>query len=372
MTKNNYLILGVVLVLIIGFIWWLQSFKTAPRPLGAGQAVNINTNDSMTKQDKAKKYPLAKEIVAPSGFVNTDPITIQQFIGKKVILVDFWTYSCINCQRTLPYLKSWYDKYKDEGLEIISIHTPEFEFEKNIDNVKKAVAQYGIEYPVVLDNDYGTWQNYGNRYWPRKYLIDIDGYVVYDHIGEGGYDETEQKIQELLKERMTALNEKGNVSGGIVQPSDVETVDTADALSPETYFGSSRNVYLGNGRQSEVGPQTLTEPAGFKANILYLAGQWNFEPEFAENKSAGAKIIYRYRAAKVYIVASADPAVRIKIMQDGKELGSAAGSDVKNGEVEIKDDRLYKIISNPDGYGEHTLEIMVENPGLQAFTFTFG
>ncbi len=152
----------------------------------------------------------APEIVNPSGFINTDgkPITFGEFKGKKVVLVSFWTYSCINCQRTLPYLNSWYEKYKDQGLEIVSIHTPEFAYEQVLKNVEKEVLNtYDIKYPVVLDNDYSTWKAFGNRYWPRKYLVDIDGYIVYDHIGEGAYDETEEEIQEALKKRAERLGQ---------------------------------------------------------------------------------------------------------------------------------------------------------------------
>jgi cytochrome c biogenesis protein CcdA/thiol-disulfide isomerase/thioredoxin len=160
--------------------------------------------------DRNNSFVLAPEIVNPSGFINTDgkPITLSEFTGKKVVLVSFWTYSCINCKRTLPYLNSWYEKYKDQGLEIVSIHTPEFAYERVLKNVEAQVFNtYDIKYPVVLDNDYSTWKAFGNRYWPRKYLIDIDGYIVYDHIGEGAYDETEDEIVEALKKRAERLGE---------------------------------------------------------------------------------------------------------------------------------------------------------------------
>ena len=162
---------------------------------------------------KAGMYVLSPEIVNPSGFVNTNgkPITFGEFKGKKVVLVDFWTYSCINCQRTLPYLKTWYDKYHNQGLEIISIHTPEFAFEKVEENVDNAVQNFGLAYPVVLDNEYSTWNAFGNRFWPRIYLIDIDGYIVYDHAGEGLYDSTEQEIQKALAERALLIAD-GTVS----------------------------------------------------------------------------------------------------------------------------------------------------------------
>jgi thiol-disulfide isomerase/thioredoxin len=165
----------------------------------------IGTLSLMTKK---MKYSMYKELVNPSGFVNSDPFQLKDIVGKKVILLDVMTYSCINCQRTFPYANAWYEKYKDKGLEIVAIHTPEFAFEHKIENVRDAMTKFGIKFPVVLDNDYGTWNAYGNNYWPRKYLIDIDGFVTYDHIGEGGYDETELQIKNALKERAERL---GNV-----------------------------------------------------------------------------------------------------------------------------------------------------------------
>src|SRR3989344_6905350 len=176
-----------ILILIGGSILFLESRKVSVPDRNSTNS-DIKT---LTGSGKAKQYVSAKEISTPDGFINTDAISIANLIGKNVILIDFWTYSCINCQRTLPYLNAWYEKYADQGLEIIGIHTPEFDFEKEYANVEKAIEKFGIKYPVVLDNDYSTWQAYKNQYWPRKYLIDIDGFVVYDHIGEGGYDETE-------------------------------------------------------------------------------------------------------------------------------------------------------------------------------------
>jgi thiol-disulfide isomerase/thioredoxin len=154
---------------------------------------------------KAKKYPKAKELVDPSGFINTPALKLSDIVGKKVVLVDFWTYSCINCQRTIPYLNAWYQKYKDSGLVIVGVHTPEFDFEKDQSNVAAAVKKLGIQYPVVMDNNMGTWNAYGNQYWPHEYLIDVDGYVVDDHIGEGGYAATEKAIQAALTERNQVL-----------------------------------------------------------------------------------------------------------------------------------------------------------------------
>lgn len=191
--KIEYII-GIVLVLLVsvsGFI----IFNEQPLP---------QETVAVSSEEKAIRYT---EIINPSGFVNTNdtPVTLAEYVGKQVILLNIMTYSCINCQRTFPYLNTWYETYKDEGLVIIGIHTPEFAYEKDKGNVEKAMKEFGITFPVVLDNEYATWNALGNRYWPRKYLIDIHGNVVYDHIGEGAYDETEQKIKELLQERKEVL-----------------------------------------------------------------------------------------------------------------------------------------------------------------------
>ncbi len=340
----------------------------------------------LPSQDKSKKYELAKEITTPDGFINTDgkPVTIDQYIGKKVILVDFWTYSCINCQRTTPYLNAWYEKYENKGFVIIGVHTPEFEFEKVYQNVLEATKRLGIKYPVVLDNDYSTWNAYQNRFWPRKYLIDIDGYIVYDHIGEGGYEETEREIQKLLAERMERLGEKGVVDIAVTEEQPLSRPE-----SPEVYFGASRNVNFGNGDRGRVGVQTLIVPEDLKRNILYLDGAWDIQGEYAENKNVGAAIEFRYKAKEVYFVASSPKGTTAKIYSDGvlikgnlpaqadgamecKVKGFCGGADVgANGTVLIKEDRLYKLIQNQD-IEEHVLKIEIESPGLKAFTFTFG
>ena len=322
---------------------------------------------------KSLEYSRAPEITDPSGFVNTNgqPIKISDYIGKKVILIDFWTYSCINCQRTLPYLKAWNDKYASQGLQIISIHTPEFAFEKVLANVQKAVDGFGLKYPVVLDNDYGTWNAFGSHYWPNKYLIDIDGFVVYNHAGEGNYDITEAEIQKLLAERNMVLGDNTKVSGGTVAPANVVSVDGAIG-SPETYFGSNRNEYLANGAQGTAGNQTLAVPSTINLNSLYLGGTWNFNPEYAQSNAVGDTVVYKYSSKNVYFVASSATGTRVRITIDGNPIGSMAGADVgPDGIVNIKDNRLYHLVSGSD-YSAHTLKIETLDPGLDAYTFTFG
>ena len=319
----------LVLVAIMVSIYYLDSHKPQK---AHPQGVDVTRTN----------FPKYKEIVNPSGFVNTDKITIGELIGKKVILLDFWTYSCINCQRTTPILNAWYEKYEDKGLQIIGIHTPEFEFEKNIENVRAASVKEGIKYPVVLDNDYATWNVYGNRYWPRQYLIDLEGNMVFDHIGEFSkkdHDETEKKIQQILK-----------VSADMTS-SQVSSFDPTKPLSKETYLGSERATPSDN---------------------WSLVGDWDIQPEYAENKVAGAKIIYKYKAKEVYLVASSKDPVRVKVIRNGKVAGSEKGEDVGiDGIMIIKEDRLYKIIQD-SAYGQHALELEILSPGLKVFTFTFG
>lgn len=372
-TNQKSLILVLIILVIIGVIYYLER-QRLPR-LGPDAIIPLTDQqiNNMSIQEKQDQYPRANKIVSPAGYVNTDGVSIEELIGKKVILVDFWTYSCINCQRTLPYLTAWYDKYQDQGLEIVGVHTPEFEFEKKLKNVQGAVEQFGIKYPVVLDNDYATWNAYKNRYWPRKYLIDIDGFIVYDHIGEGGYQETEHKIQELLTERMNRLGQDMTISSDMAKPSGVEEVDYENQRSPEIYFGALRNSHLGNGKQGKKGIQAFSEPSGIKTDVLYLVGEWDITDEYAENKSAGAKIIFRYQAQKVFFVGTSDKAVSLQILKDGQPVQAAAGRDVKQDDrsVRVQSSQLYRVIEASE-HGEHTLEMVVDKPGLQIFTFTFG
>ena len=351
MNASKPYILFVVVLLIVGVIYFIDS--NSVKRGGSGESVTIVPRIS-SGEDKTKRYELAKEITTPDGFINTDSksITVGEFVGKKVVLIHFWTYSCINCQRTTPYLNAWYEKYKDNGFVIIGVHTPEFEFEKDYNNVKAAVEKFGIKFPVVLDNDYSTWNAYKNRYWPRKYLIDIDGYIVYDHIGEGAYEETEKKIQEALSERMVVLGESGTIS----QPLTKEISIQNGAKSPETYFGSARNDQ--------------------QKNLLFLNDSWDITPEFAQNNSANARIVYTYTARDVFFVAESDTETIVEVLRDGKPLGLEAGMDIiktSDGKsiLKVKEARLYKIIQSKQSE-THTLELRIQKPGLKAFTFTFG
>jgi len=368
---------------------------TSTNSVSAAASSTSNAADNASRiAQEAQQYPMAKEIVDPTGFINSPngaasstpnlpgsaPFTLSQFAGNKVVLLDFWTYSCINCERTLPYLDAWYAKYKNYGLEIVGVHTPEFQFEKVYSNVAAAVKQYGIQYPVVLDSNMGTWNAYNNMYWPAHYLINIDGYVVGTGIGEGNYAQTEMEIQAALKQRDQVLGLPDNVPTGLVDPSNVVSVTADEVRSPETYFGAARNEYLANGTQGADGAQTLSVPAGtdstsagsssLQPNSLYLSGTWNFADQYAESAGTSSqsvsKIFYTYNAKNMYFVAAANPAVapngvKINVILDG----------VSQGTQTIQANMLYNLIQGTS-YGQHTVEIDVEGPGLDAYTFTFG
>lgn len=369
---RQLIFLIIVIGLGVGLSVAISRLRSAGQPLASNTANSSasESNAEETAKDKTQ-YPKYREIVQPSGFVNTDKITLGELVGKKVILLDFMTYSCINCVRTFPYLAEWYQKYKDDGLEIVAIHTPEFAFEKKRDNVIEAMKKYNLKFPVVMDNDYATWNAYGNRYWPRKYLIDIDGYIVYDHIGEGAYDVTERKIQVLLRERGKRLGTAAEIKTDMTKPEAVEEVNRFAVRSPETYFGTLRQSYSDYTLAPDGQITKFSEPDTIRPNQLYLVGEWKITGEYAEAASVGAKIIFKYSAQKVFLVASADETARAAITLDGAPVGERSGRDLKENAVEFRNEDLYRLIEDSAG-GEHTLEIIMEKPGVRVFAFTFG
>ncbi|MDE1941335.1 MAG: redoxin domain-containing protein, partial [Patescibacteria group bacterium] len=356
-------------------------------PAGAGSAAPSPTLSPQAAGGTSPLLPPEQnegqftEIAQPAGFINSQPFKLADFVGKKVILVDFIDYTCINCQRTFPYLESWWNKYKDQGLEVVAIHTPEFSFEHDIANVEMGAKEFGLTFPIVLDNSYATWNAYKNEYWPHKYLIDIHGDVVYDHIGEGGYDETEAEIVKLLNERKQALGESGTVVMGTSTVPDVQVLTE----SPETYFGSARNEYFGNGEPGVSGEQTYAIPNGsLTPNAFYLGGDWKIASEYAETagptaSNSGAidswQLSYTFAATKMYMIAlTADgkPATAT-VLIDGKPIPPQwAGKDVdSNGVLHIQEQRLYDLYVN-QSLGRHRIDIIFDRPGVRVYTFTFG
>jgi thiol-disulfide isomerase/thioredoxin len=337
----------------------------------------IDENGKVINIDKSQ-FKKAKNFTKISEYINTKPISLDE-LKDKVVLVDFWTYSCINCIRTIPHLNEWYDKYSDKGLVIVGIHTPEFDFEKDSNNVKSAVQKFGIKYPVLQDNDKETWDEYDNRYWPRKYLVDDEGYIRYDHIGEGAYNETEKVIQALLSERASHLGIKNinlNVSQNSEGDSRLESQDVnfSQIQSPELYFGYEfaraplGNIEGFNPNQSVF--YNLPANSEIKPNIIYLEGKWKNNPDNMELQSNNASIILKYNSKSVNIVAGGKG--NFTVTQDGKLITNDLSKDTSNdGKFVIDEQRLYNLVTNKD-YGEHTIEIDVKGEGFQIYTFTFG
>lgn len=305
----------------------------------------------------------APEFIAGGEWFNSKPLTLESLKGK-VVLVDFWTYTCINCIRTLPFVKSWYAKYKDQGFVVVGVHTPEFEFEKLSSNVGKAIKSFGIEYPVVQDNNYATWRAYDNEYWPAEYLIDNQGFIRHTHFGEGEYDLTEQAIQTLLKE-----------AGQTVSPSSSTLPDqTPQAqISPETYFGAKRMQFYYLGGNTGVTTNTFSENMQIPTNSFSLGGQWSVKPENAESFK-GSSLIYKFHASKVYAILNPGSSEqKVKVELDGQTVSDeVAGSDARGGVVTVNSDRLYNLIDLKDKTETHILRVEFEDSGTQLFTLTFG
>jgi thiol-disulfide isomerase/thioredoxin len=349
-----------------------------------GNIITINLDkNKFTNIDKSQ-FQKAPDLTQISGYLNTpnnnQPIHLANYKGK-VVLIDFWTYSCINCIRTIPYLNDWYSKYADKGFVIIGVHSPEFEFEKNYDNVKTAVQKFGIMYPVVLDNNLGTWNAYGNQYWPRHYLIDAQGYIREDHIGEGGYAETEKTIQSLLAER-AALDGLKQISfstktAPTINSKSLQYIDLSKQTTPELYLGYSyARSPLGNSQNFEP-EQTVTytipSNTNLQPNIVYLDGQWKNNHDNIELQGNSGSIILTYYAKAVNIVASGKGQTGT-VTEDGnsKIPIKSIGTDLnKDGKFILNGQRLYNLALH-DSYGVHSIIINVKGKGFQLYTFTFG
>ena len=391
MNKKN-IVLIILLLVIAASIYYLNSQKAS---FDSNEEIETGTNKQVQVQNaevaeteaqaigyisdknavnrKKSLYQQAPELTGIAGYINTDSnIKIQNLKGK-VILVDFWTYTCINCIRTLPYLKDWHDKYADKGLVILGVHTPEFEFEKEYENVKSAVEKYMIRYPVVQDNNYATWRAYKNRYWPHKYLIDIDGFIRYDHIGEGAYEETEKKIQELLKEKMEG---EGDVKllGAVDRNVEAVGVEFGKVGTPEIYFGYG--FARGNfGNKEELQPDEIIEytlPQEIKFNYAYFEGTWKANNDDSELISDEGKIILPYSAKVVNIVAGSEQGSEMEVFVDNEPLNDEnKGSDMELGKpTKINDFKLYSLVDFE--YGKHTIQINIKGKGFKINTFTFG
>jgi cytochrome c biogenesis protein CcdA/thiol-disulfide isomerase/thioredoxin len=311
----------------------------------------------------------APEFTQTQQWFNTaggEGLSIEELTGDgRVVLIDFWTYTCINCIRTLPYLKEWDSTYRDEGLTIVGVHSPEFAFEKDASNVEAAIADYGLDYPVVQDNELGTWNAFGNQYWPAKYLIDAGGKVRYTHFGEGEYETTEQAIRTLLAE----AGESGLGSGA---EAEAERADPG-VTTPETYFGALRAEGFVNG-PINLGPHDFgggSRPADLPPDYLAYRGEWEIS---RESGTAGprAAIDVRFGARRVFcVLGSPGEPRRLRVLLDGRPIADElAGEDVEGGAATISEQRLYRLVELP-GAERHTLTLEPE-PGIEGYAFTFG
>ena len=304
----------------------------------------------------------APEITGIDHWLNSEPLTLASLRGK-VVLVDFWTYSCINCIRTLPYLESWYQKYAPEGFVIIGVHAPEFAFEHDTGNVQSAIARFGITYPVAQDNEFKTWGAYSNEYWPAHYLIDGNGNIRAEHFGEGAYAETEAQIRGLLAEAGQAALPTSTTGDG--------TVPIANGQTPETYLGSARASDFAGSYPGD-GSHDLTFPASLQTNEWALDGKWDVSNQFVTTQVSGDKLQLRFQARDVYLVMSAVTPVTAHVVVTGASTVSFQTEDVSStGALTVSTARLYHLVHLPD-QEEATVTLTFDTPGVQVFAFTFG
>ncbi len=318
------------------------------------------TNNNGLQDALPNPYP-APEFSGIESWINTSPLTLKSLKGK-VVLIDFWTYSCINCIRTLPYLTQWDRQYRNKGLVIIGVHAPEFEFEKNLSNVQTAARKYGISYPIAMDNRLDTWTQFNNRYWPAHYLIDQQGRVVYTHFGEGNYAETENNIRYLLGLKATTSAQAELPQGSRDQ-------------TPETYLGYERAENFA-GHESVIlnSIRTFTLPKFLATDQWALSGKWRIRSQFITAEEANAKLQLNFIAGKVFLVLGTREGkpVNVSLKLNGEPLEAAAsGKDVTHGKLTVNQHALYELV-NQKTVKNGLIEITANAPGLEAYAFTFG
>lgn len=345
---------GVVILLAVGFIASgadAQSFFTKK------ETATI-TSVSGLHDALPNPYP-APEFAGIQTWLNSNPLTMQELKGK-VVLIDFWTYSCINCVRTLPYITKWDRTYRDKGLVIIGVHAPEFEFEKDIGNVKNALSAHNIEYPVAIDNRLDTWTAFKNRYWPAHYLIDKAGKVVYTHFGEGNYAETENNIRYLL-----GLNAKTDAAP--------EAAVFSKSQTPETYLGSYRAANFSSPEKLQVSSTTFSLPKFLPTDHWALSGKWQVEGERVVAQAAGAKLQLNFTSGKVFLVLGMHDGkpVKVTLRLNGEPLAASAGKDAPGSTLTVNQHTLYELVNQKE-VKNGLLEITTESSGLEAYAFTFG
>jgi thiol-disulfide isomerase/thioredoxin len=295
-----------------------------------------------------------------TGWLNSEPLAPEDLRGN-VVLVDFWTYTCINWLRTLGYIRAWADKYAGQGLVVVGVHTPEFPFERDLDNVRQAVQDMAVEYPVALDSDYAIWRAFGNRYWPAVYIADAEVRIRHHQFGEGGYEECERVVQQLLRDAG-----RDGVDDNLVSVADhgfEAQADWTTLQTPETYLGYEQAQNFAAG-----------EPDRLELNQWALSGDWTVEPSASVLNAADGRIRFRFHARDVHLVLRArETAVPFRVRVDGEPPRGAHGLDVdEQGRGTLVEPRLYQLIRQPGSIDDRTFEIAFDAPGVEAYAFTFG
>ena len=309
-------------------------------------------------------------------WLNSPPLTTEGLRGK-VVLVDFWTYSCINWLRTLPHLRAWAEKYKRQGLVVIGVHSPEFEFEKNVDNIRQAVKDMRIDYPVAIDSGHAVWRAFDNRYWPALYLVDAQGRIRHHQFGEGGYERTERVIQQLLAEAGAGAGAgDGTLVAAEAQGAEI-AADWERLKSPETYIGRARAERFASRGGSLAGKPALHAfPERFRLNDWALSGDWTRQSEFAVLNAPGGRIAYRFHARDLHLVmgpATRGTTVRFRVLIDGQPPRGDHGIDTdEQGIGSVTGQRLYQLVRQKGAVADRQFEIEFLDPGVEAYVFTFG
>lgn len=359
------LAIGLPIASIAGNINMSQSAKPVVEPAAFfhGLASGLGSNQS----------ELAS-LARANAWINSEPLTAASLHGK-VVLVQFWTYTCINWLRTEPYVRAWAEKYKDKGLVVVGVHTPEFRFEKDIDNVRREVKSLNVPYPVAVDSDYAIWRGFDNNYWPALYFIDAKGRIRHTQFGEGSYEQSEMFIQRLLAEAGAEGISDDFVS---VAPRGFEQgADWASLKSPENYIGYERSEGFA---QSVIAPRekphSYETPAKLRLNQWGLSGDWTLKRDAAALNKAGGRITYRFHARDLHLVmgpTAPGTSVKFRVLIDGKAPGEAHGADIDpQGEGTVTEQRLYQLIRQQRPIADRQFEIEFFGPGVEAFSFTFG
>lgn len=349
----------------------------APAAQPAGNAMTAMTSTAATADAPLPFEGSLPPLDGATGWLNSPPLGTEALRGK-VVLIDFWTYSCINCLRAMPFVHEWERRYRDHGLVVIGVHTPEFAFERNPRNVMRAVEQLKVGYPVALDNNYAIWRAFDNRYWPAHYFVDAQGRIRAHQFGEGNYAHSEQVIRRLLQEAGNRnLPPPADAAADTLQGV-AEQADMRNLRSPETYLGHARAEHFASpGGQREDRDADYTLPETLALNQWGLGGRWKVDNEAALLQRAGGRIAFRFHARDLHLVlapAADGSPVRFRIWLDGRPLPAAdAGTDVgADGTGVVDEHRLYQLVRQRDSVGEHRFEIEFLDPGVQAYAFTFG